>query len=96
MTVEALQQTLFDEQRRMEQKERLTKAHQAAFRAVFNFVEAHDPPGSDAEFWLKTCRDMEKVSGEHMNNDLCQKLLSAALEYLSDKVKKHEKKQSGQ
>lgn len=82
-----VQQSLFDEQAKMEQLERDKRIHKAAFRVAFDFLDAHYPPGDDQEYWLKTCDDIRVASDENILNTLCQELLSAVLIYLSDKVK---------
>ena len=83
-----IQQSLFDEQARMEQAERDNRMHRAAFRAAYDFLNTHYPPEDTEQYWLQTCADVGIVSAEHITNELCQELLTAVLLYLSNKVKK--------
>ena len=85
MSNESIQQSLFDEGKRIEERERMDKEHKAAFRVAFDFLTTHYPAQDTEEYWLKTCDDISFASGENIDNRLCQELLGAVLNYLGAK-----------
>ena len=85
-----IQQSLFDEESKIERAERDGRIHKAAFRMAFNFLAAHWPTEMTQEYWEKVCRDIEAVSAENITNNLCQELLSAVLVYMSRAEKRKE------
>lgn len=88
MSEDVIQQSLLDETERMDEAERLAKGHPKAFRVAFDFLAAHYPPANTEEYWLKTCKDVSLVSAENIENQLCQDLLYAVVNYLSELCKK--------
>lgn len=84
-----IQQSLFDEENRIEQAERDQRIHKTAFRVAFDFLQAHYPPENTREYWLTTVRALGTVSDQYINNELCQRLLSGVIEYLNWKVETH-------
>ena len=84
-----IQQSLFDEESRIEQVERDKRIHKTAFRVAFDLLQAHYPPENTEEYWLKTAKEVGIVSCENNGNMLCQELLSGIIEYLNWKVKTH-------
>ena len=71
-----IQQSLFDEENRIEQAERDQRIHKTAFRVAFDFLQAHYPPENTEEYWLKTVKELGIISSQNINNELCQRLLS--------------------
>ena len=84
---EAVQQSLLSESDRMEEEQRQTHFRQRAFRVAFDFLEKHLPVQNTDEYWLKVCQDVSYASADNINNELCQELLSAVLEYMSNTAK---------
>ena len=82
-----VQQSLFDEEAKIEQAERDSRMHKAAFRVAFDFLQAHWPVQHTEEYWLKFCEDIKFVSGVNSTNELCQELLTAITMYLCGKDK---------
>ena len=87
MSEETIQQSLLDEQMRIDMDEYLHKMQKDAFRAAFDFLVRHDPPENTEEYWTQFAEDVREVSGAHMKNELCQRLLTAVVLYLDDKQK---------
>ena len=84
-----IQQSLFDEENKIEKAERDQQIHKTAFRVAFDFLQAHYPPENTEEYWLKTAKEVGIVLFENNGNMLCQELLSGVIEYLNWKVKTH-------
>ena len=87
MSEEAIQQSLFEEQNRIDMAEFLARTQKTAFRVAFDFLVRNDPPKNTEEYWLKFAEDIKETAGAYMNNELCQKLLTAVVLYLDEKQK---------
>lgn len=86
-----IQQSLFEEENRINQAEFDQQIHKKAFRVAFDFLQSHYPPANTEKYWLKTVKDVGVASYENNGNMLCQELLSAIIEYLNWRVKTYEK-----
>ena len=70
--------------------EEYAKMHQKAFRVAFDFLNAHFPPGSDDEWWLRSARELADTSVAAGENKLVIELLNGVFSYLSDECKRRE------
>ena len=60
------------------------KRHKEAFRAAFDYLNAHFPPGMDSEWWEQAVKDASVVSDECGGNSLVNHMLISLLNYLED------------
>ena len=68
--------------------EEYAKNHQQSFRAAFDFLASHFPPGMDPDWWVKTGQDVTKVSVSLKENKLLRGLLVGVYEYLEEEFQK--------
>ena len=62
--------------------------HKMVFRAMFNFLHEHFPPGTDPEWWLQYTKDLEATSEQVNGGPLVDGMLTAISDYIEDEYKK--------
>ena len=67
------------------------RLHQKAFRAAFDYLTAHFPPGKDIEWWEQAARDLSAASVHCGEYRLAVGLLAAVYDYLDDEFKDRRK-----
>ena len=87
VSADMIQQSLLDEEKRLNNAETDKHTRQKAFRVAFDFLENHLPIMNAEDYWLRVCNDVSIVSAENIDNTLCQELLSAILIYMSNEGK---------
>ena len=68
--------------------EEYAMAHKKAFRIAFDFLNAHFPPESGTEWWMKTASDASQASAGGGYDKLTDGLLAGILEYLESEEKR--------
>ena len=68
--------------------EEYAKMHQKAFRAAFDYLNAHFPPGDGEEWWLKLANDASEASILNGENRLVNGLIAGVMDYIEDEWKK--------
>lgn len=67
--------------------EQYVERHKRAFRAAFDYLNAHFPPNpDDSGYWERAARDVSAAASVH--NPLGEKLLLSVYEYLEDEFMK--------
>ena len=87
VSAETIQQSLLEEEQRLNDTEANKHIRQKAFRVAFDFLESHLPVRNAEDYWLRVCEDLSQVSAANIDNTLCQELLSAVLIFMSNKGK---------
>ena len=67
--------------------EEYAKRHQKAFRAAFDFLNAHFPPGDNLGWWDQVAKDCADVCDSMPGNTLIIGLLTGIMHYLEDEYK---------
>ena len=62
--------------------------HKAAFRAAFDFLNAHFPPGDGTEWWDSVAKDASKASADADDERLTIHLIAGVMDYLEDEWRK--------
>lgn len=62
--------------------------HKMVFREMFNFLNAHFPPGDSPEWWLQFTKDMNMVNDKLKGGPMVYGMLTALSDYLDDEFKK--------
>ena len=62
--------------------------HKMVFRAMFDFLNEHFPPGGEPEWWLQFTKDLETVSEQAKGGPLVNGMLTAIGDYLEEEYKK--------
>ena len=62
--------------------EQYAKMHKEAFRAAFDFLNSHFPPGEDPDWWDGTAKDGQIACADHSGNNLATCLLIGVFQYL--------------
>jgi len=68
--------------------EEYAKRHQKAFRAAFDFLNKHFPPGDGEEWWLGVAKDADIASIENGENKLVNGLIAGVMDYIEDEWKR--------
>ena len=71
------------------------KNHQKAFRAAFDFLNTHFPPGPDLAWWDSVAKECSEISAKMNNDRLVIYLLAGIMYYLED-LYKERKKENGE
>jgi len=87
VSADMIQQSLLDEEKRLNNAEADKRARQKAFRVAFDFLDNHLPIVNAEDYWQKVCSDASMISAANIDNTLCQELLSAVLIYMSNEGK---------
>lgn len=65
--------------------------HKMVFREMFNFLNAHFPPGNDPEWWKQLCADLDQASEKLKGGKLTNGMLLAISDYLEEEYRKRRK-----
>ncbi len=71
----------------MANEQEIVKQHKDAFRAAFDFLNLHYPPGLDPDWWVKAAKDASAVCAEHKGNRLAVCLIGGVYDYLDMEAK---------
>ena len=63
--------------------EEYVKMHQRSFRAAFDYLTAHFPPGQDDAWWIQAAKDLSDASVCAGENKLVTGLLIGVYDYLT-------------
>lgn len=64
--------------------------HQHAFRAAFDFLNAHFPPGEGSDWWLQVANDASAASLLQGENKLVIELIIAVTNYIEYEWKRRQ------
>ena len=62
--------------------------HKMVFRGIFNFLNAHFPPGDTLEWWEQFSKDTDAASDKLKGGKLVNGMLLAIADYLDEECKK--------
>ena len=71
--------------------EEYAKSHQKAFRAAFDFLNTHFPPGPDLAWWDQVAKECSAISAKHNDDHLTIYLLVGVMHYIEDEYKERRK-----
>lgn len=71
--------------------EEYARRHQKAFRAAFDFLNAHFPPADEPEWWDQAAKDCSAASIKNGEDRLTIGLLVGVMEYLESEIKQRRK-----
>lgn len=79
--------TSSDEKTRDHTAEEYSRTHKGAFRAAFDFLNTHFPPGAGDEWWVQTVKDILQIlSGLKGDRKLAEELLMGVYGYLENEL----------